>query len=102
MQKITSLHIAAQVNQQQLMLGRGWRSPKQQDIKDVQSVQRNSDVGSSSWYKTFSREGSADLPLKSDQDSDSTEKAELAKYAEALMSSRGATPKVHRKSASAS
>ncbi|PQQ05871.1 polyadenylate-binding protein 4-like isoform X1 [Prunus yedoensis var. nudiflora] len=70
-----------------------WRSPKQQDIKDVQSVQRNSDVGSSSWYKTFSREGSADLPLKSDQDSDSTEKAELAKYAEALMSSRGATPK---------
>ncbi|CAB4272476.1 unnamed protein product [Prunus armeniaca] len=82
-----------------------WRSPKQQDTKDVQSVQsvqRHSDVGSSPGYKTFSREGSADLPLKSDQDSDSTEKAELVKYAEALMSSRGATPKVHRKSASAS
>ncbi|KAM1462339.1 hypothetical protein ACFXTO_047394 [Malus domestica] len=128
MQKISSLHLcfSVQVNHQQLMVDKRvkvtylqlrfifhqkasldlprWRSPKEQDTKDVRRAQRHSDVGTPSGYKTFSREGSADFPLKdrSDQDSDSTEKAELVKYAEALVNSRGTTPNVHRKSASAS
>ncbi|TQE01607.1 hypothetical protein C1H46_012837 [Malus baccata] len=66
-----------------------WRSLKGQDTEDVRSIQRHSDVGYHSRYKTFSREGSA-------------EKVELVKYAEALVNSRGVTLKVHRKSASAS
>lgn len=96
----TSFHISSKAS---LDLPR-WRSPKEQDTKDLRRAQRHSDVGTPSGYKTFSREGSADFPLKdrSDQDSDSTEKAELVKYAEALVNSRGATPNVHRKSASAS
>ncbi|KAM1826117.1 hypothetical protein ACFX13_025507 [Malus domestica] len=66
-----------------------WRSLKGQDTEDVRNIQRHSDVGYPSRYKTFSREGSA-------------EKVELVKYAEALVNSRGVTLKVHRKSALAS
>lgn len=87
-----------------------WRSPKEHDIKDIHSVQRHSDVGFSSGYKRFilGGEGSTDFTPKDrlDHDSDSAEKSELVKYAEALKSSRrgtpALTPSVHRKSASAS
>lgn len=87
-----------------------WRSPKEHDIKDIHSVQRHSDVGFSPGYKRFilGGEGSTDFTPKDrlDHDSDSAEKSELVKYAEALKSSRrgtpALTPSVHRKSASAS
>ncbi|KAM5579217.1 protein CHUP1, chloroplastic [Rosa sericea] len=87
-----------------------WRSPKEHDSKDTHSVQRHSDVGVFPGYKRFilGGEGSTDSPPKDqfDHDSDSAEKSELVKYAEALKTSRTGTPalkpNVHRKSASAS
>ncbi|KAL6140790.1 hypothetical protein ACLB2K_059083 [Fragaria x ananassa] len=87
-----------------------WRSPKEHDSKDTHSVQRHSDVGVFPVYKRFilGGEGSSDSPPKdrSDHDSDSAEKSELAKYAKALKTSRSGTPaltpNVHRKSSSAS
>ncbi|KAB1218482.1 Protein CHUP1, chloroplastic [Morella rubra] len=70
-------------------------SSKKEHLKDIDSVQRNSDVGSHSGYKRFvlGREG-ADLALRSrlDQDSDSPEKSELVKYAEVLKESHAGKP----------
>ncbi|XP_050379784.1 protein CHUP1, chloroplastic-like [Argentina anserina] len=87
-----------------------WKSPKEHDSKDTHSVHRHSDVGVFPGYKRFILDGevSSDSPPKdrSDHDSDSAEKSELAKYAEVLKTSRTGTPalklNVHRKSSSAS
>jgi hypothetical protein len=82
-----------------------FRSLREVNIKDIDSVHKYSDVGSSSGYKRFvlGRE-SADLALKSqlDGDSDTTEKSELVKYSEVLKDSHGGTPRLHRRSASLS
>lgn len=83
----------------------GFRSLREVNIKDIDSVHKYSDVGSSSGYKRFflGRE-SADLALKSqlDGDSDTTEKSELVKYAEVLKDSHGRTPRLRGRSASLS
>ncbi|KAK9282536.1 hypothetical protein L1049_005457 [Liquidambar formosana] len=67
----------------------------------MNSIRRNSDLGSSLGYKRFSLggEGVRDLHQEnpSDQDSDSIKKSELVKYAEVLRGSRRGTPKLHRK-----
>lgn len=78
---------------------------KEEIIKDIDGVQRNNNVGSSCGYRKFGsgREGSADSALgdQHEQDSDSTGKSELLKYAEALRSSRErSTPILHSRSAS--
>lgn len=84
---------------------RGFRSLREENIKDIDSVQKYSDVGSSFGFRRFvlGRE-SADLALKSqlDQDSDTTEKSELVKYAAVLKDSHGRTPRLRTRSASVS
>ncbi|XP_057978214.1 protein CHUP1, chloroplastic [Malania oleifera] len=74
-----------------------------EDMKDLESNSRKSDVGSPSIYKTLVLGGAAtNLSQENqiDQDPNSLQKSELLKYAEVLKDSRGRTRKLHRKSAS--
>lgn len=77
---------------------------KEKQVLDIEREQSKSDVGSSYEYKRFSLGGEVDIDLTAkdqlDKHSDSTDKSELVKYAEALKKSRRGTPKSHRKSAS--
>ncbi|PON81086.1 actin binding protein family [Trema orientale] len=80
------------------------KSLKEEQVLDVKRMQRKSDVGSSYVYKRFVLGGEVgtDITAKEqfEKHSDSTDKYELVKYAEALKRSRHGTLKLHRKSAS--
>lgn len=80
------------------------KSLKEEQALDTKRVQRKSDGGSSYVYKRFVLGGEVDTDLTAkdqiDKPSDSTDKSELVKYAEALKSSRRGRLKSHRKSAS--
>lgn len=74
-----------------------FKSIKEENIKDIDSFRRNSDMGSSYPYKRF-----ADSALKStrDRDSDANEKYELKKYADVLKESQGGKRSIRSRPAS--
>ncbi|KAF8400910.1 hypothetical protein HHK36_014213 [Tetracentron sinense] len=79
------------------------RSPNLEDIRDMESIRRNSDAGSSYGYKriVFGEAGVVDLSQDNglDHDPEAHEKLELMKFAEVLKGSRK-TRNSHRKSVS--
>ncbi|KGN45575.1 protein CHUP1, chloroplastic isoform X2 [Cucumis sativus] len=77
------------------------QSQKEDDVKIEDSIRRNSDVGCVNKRFVVGSDQLSDSSYRSqNQDTESTEKSELMKYAEVLKDTRGAKNRSHRKTAS--